>query len=149
MIVSVNHTSFTVADMDRSITFYRDNFGMKVISDRIALPEFASRITGIPGAKLRVVYMEVVGYWLEFVQYLEQQGPAIDPRTNSPGAVHFCFDVDDIDRDVAALRARGVPVRTAEPVLIGGGANKGGRNIFLSDPDGITIELLQRRTSEA
>lgn len=141
-ITSPNHTSFTVSNMERSLAFYRDLLGMEVISDRIAPAEFAEKITGIPGAELRVVYVQAGGYKLELIQYLKSQGERIDPRTNRPGSVHLGFNVDDVDQAYAELTAHGVKVQSP-PMLVGGGPNKGGRGLYFVDPDGITLEFTQ------
>ena len=142
MITAPNHTSFTVSDMDRSLAFYRGLLAMELISDRIAKPEFASVVTGIPGAELRVVYVQAASYKLELIQYLAAQGEPIQPRTNRPGAAHLCFSVDDIDKAYADLTAQGVRVQSP-PQLIPGGPNKDGRGIYFLDPDGFTIEFIQ------
>ena len=34
MIVGIHHTALSVKDMERSLTFYRDLLGMKVLSDQ-------------------------------------------------------------------------------------------------------------------
>ncbi|MDA8218962.1 MAG: VOC family protein [Dehalococcoidales bacterium] len=142
MKLTPNHTSFTVGDMDRSIAFYRDLLGMELISDRVAGPEFAAKVTGIPGAALRVVYLEAIGYKLELIQYTAGQGERIDPKTNRPGSAHLCFNVEDIRRAYADLKAKGVRIQ-GEPMVVGGGPNKDGLTIYMLDPDGITIELIQ------
>lgn len=142
MIIAPNHTSFTVGDMARSLAFYRDLLGMEVISDRIAKPQFAAVMTGIPGAELRVVYVQAAGYKLELIQYLAAQGEPLQPRTNRPGSAHLCFSVDDVDRAYADLTSKGVKVQ-APPQVIPGGPNKDGRGIYFLDPDGLTIEFIQ------
>ncbi len=142
MIVAPNHTSFTVSDMDRSVAFYRDLLGMEVISERTAPAEFASKVTGIPGAELKIVYLQAGGYKLELIQYLKSVGERIDPRTNRPGSAHLAFNVDDIDRAYAELSAKGVKFQS-EPQLVGGGPNKGARAVYFVDPDGFTIEFIQ------
>jgi lactoylglutathione lyase len=143
VIIAPNHTSFTVGDMDRSLAFYRDLLGMEVISDRIAKPEFAAVVTGIPGAELRVVYVQAAGYYLELIQYLAAQGEPLQPQTNRPGSAHLCFGVDDVDRAYSKLVGSGVKVQ-APPQVIPGGPNKNGRGIYFLDPDGLTIEFIQQ-----
>lgn len=142
MIIAPNHTSVTVSDMDRSLAFYRDLLGMEVISERIAPVEFASKITGIPGAELKVVYLQAGGYKLELIQYLAGQGEKIDPRTNRPGSAHLCFSVDDVDGEYERLSKAGILFRSP-PQVVGGGPNKGGRGVYFVDPDGFTIEFIQ------
>ncbi len=47
MITTVNHTSFTVSDLDRSIAFYRDLLGMELMSLAGRDPAFVEKVTGI------------------------------------------------------------------------------------------------------
>ena len=68
MITSVNHTSFTVSDLDRSIFFYRDLLGMDLISLAGRDPAFVEKITGIPGANVKVAYLQAPGHRLELIQ---------------------------------------------------------------------------------
>ena len=49
----MNHMSFTVSDLDRSVEFYRDMLGMELVSIADRDADFSSRVTGIPGAELR------------------------------------------------------------------------------------------------
>lgn len=146
MIISPNHTSITVADMDRSLAFYRDLLGFEAISERFAPAAFASVVTGIPGAELKVVYVQAGGYRIELIQYLASQGEKIDPATNRPGSCHIAFNVDNLDEMVGRLRAEGVRFRS-EPVTVGGGPNKDGRAVYFLDPDGVTLEFIQPPTT--
>ncbi|MHB1006075.1 MAG: VOC family protein [Chloroflexota bacterium] len=142
MIVSPNHTSITVADMDRSLAFYRDLLGFEVISERFAPAEFASIVTGIAGASLKVVYVQAGGYRIELIQYVTAQGNILEPNTNRPGSCHIAFNVDDVQSMVGALKQKGIRFKS-EPVTVGGGPNKGGRAVYFLDPDGVTLEFIQ------
>jgi catechol 2,3-dioxygenase-like lactoylglutathione lyase family enzyme len=73
---------------------------------------------------------------------LDPAGAPREQPTNVPGAAHLCFDVPDIQAAYQELRARGVRFRSA-PVEITSAANRGARGVYLSDPDGITLELRQ------
>jgi len=54
-----------------------------------------------------------------------------------------CFLVDDLPALYARWRAHGARFVSA-PVPITEGVNRGGYAVYVRDPDGITIELLQR-----
>src|SRR5207249_11321801 len=58
------------------------------------------------------------------------------------GTRHLAFDVDNLDRAVADLVSKGVEV-VIRPGEIGG--SYGWREAFAKDPNGIWIELLQRK----
>lgn len=59
------------------------------------------------------------------------------------GNAHTAFDVEDLPKLYRELSARGVPFRS-EPVEIPSGPLQGGYVVYFSDPDGITLEFVQR-----
>lgn len=142
-VLSTNHTSFTVSDLDRSLAFFREALGFEVTSRAPRSRELAERVTGVEGADLVVAYVQGPGHRLELIEY---QGPpergAVRPRPCDVGFAHIAFDVDDMDAAIAAAAAHEVrPInRTA---VIDAGPNKGGKAVYLRDPDGITIEFIQ------
>ena len=144
MIISVNHTSFTVSDVERSVSFYRDLLGLKLISLAERDPAFAEKVTGIPGAHLKTAYLQAPGHKLELIQYLTPPGKKLDTRTHNVGSAHLAFDVDDLPRLYAELKAKGVPFKSA-PLEIPAGPNKGNLAVYCTDPDGITLEFTQAR----
>ncbi|MBX6771027.1 MAG: VOC family protein [Chloroflexi bacterium] len=146
MLTGVHHTSFTVADMERSLAFYRDVLGLEVIRDQEGSAEYLARITGLPGARLRIVHLRLARgseHVLELMQYREPVGRPIEARTCDPGSAHLCFLTDNIWAAYEHLTAHGVRVRS-EPILITAGQNAGGYSLYFLDPDGITLELFQR-----
>ena len=143
MIASVNHTSFTVSHLERSISFYRDLLGMELISLAGRDPAFAEKVTGIPGANLKVAYLQAPGgHRLELIQYFSPLGKKLDLQTNNVGCAHLAFNVDDLAKMYAALKAKGVQFKSP-PQEVPAGPNKGTLTVYLTDPDGITLELLQ------
>jgi len=142
MITGVNHTSFTVSDVNRSVSFYRDLLGLKLISLGERDPAFSEKVTGIPGAHLKVAYLQARGHRLELIQYLNPPGKKLETRTNNVGSAHLAFNVDDLPRLFADLKAKGVQFKSA-PVEVLAGPNKGTLTVYFTDPDGITLELLQ------
>ncbi|MBP80341.1 MAG: bleomycin resistance protein, partial [Acidiferrobacteraceae bacterium] len=56
-ILSTNHTSFTVSDLDRSIAFFEDVLGFEVTSKAPRSPEVIARVTGIKGAQVMIAYV--------------------------------------------------------------------------------------------
>jgi len=146
MISGIHHTSFTVSDMERSLAFYRDVLGLEVILDQESTAEYLARITGFPGARLRIVHLRLPrgsDHVLELMEYREPVGRPVELRTCDPGSAHLCFCTDDIHAAYARLVALGVSVRSA-PVPITAGRNAGGYSLYFLDPDGITLELFQR-----
>ena len=147
MILTTNHTSFTVSDVERSVAFYRDLLGFKLLSLAERPREFAEIATGIPGAHLKVAYLEAPGgHRLELIQYLSPPGVKLDTRTNNVGSAHLAFNVDDLRRMYNELKARGLRFK-GEPIEVPAGPNKGNLMVYMLDPDDFTLELIQIRAS--
>jgi len=125
------HTMLRVGDMDRSVKFYTDVLGMKML-----------RSTDRPEQK----------YSLAFVGYDTEDKTAVLELTYNYGADnydlgtaygHIAIEVDDAAKTCDAVRAKGGKVtREAGPV-------KGGTTViaFVEDPDGYKIEFIERKSA--
>jgi len=145
MILTTNHTSFTVSDVERSVAFYRDLLGFKLLSLAERPREFAEIATGIPGAHLKVAYLEAPGgHRLELIQYLSPPGVKLDTRTNNVGSAHLALNADDLRQMYSELKAKGVRFK-GEPIEVPAGPNRGNLMVYMLDPDDFTLELIQIR----
>jgi lactoylglutathione lyase len=127
------HTMLRVGDLQRSVGFYTEVMGMKLL-----------RKTDRPEQK----------YTLAFVGYGDEaQGAVLELTYNygvdtydlGGGFGHIAVEVDDAAAACAAVRAKGgVVTRDAGPV-------KGGTTViaFVQDPDGYKIELIERNRASA
>ena len=123
------HTMLRVGNLERSVKFYTEVLGMKLL-----------RTTDRPDQK----------YSLAFVGYDEEDRSAVLELTYNYGVSkydlgggygHVALEVDDAARTCEAVRSRGGKVtREAGPV-------KGGTTViaFVEDPDGYKIEFIERR----
>jgi catechol 2,3-dioxygenase-like lactoylglutathione lyase family enzyme len=141
MVTSYGHTSFTVSDIDKSIDFYVDQLGLKLTRrwERVG-PEIET-LTGVDGARLSMALVECEGFKLELIQYVGGAGLVLDPVINNVGAAHIGFEVPDVDAFCERLVSNGVKLygrpATLQPPRV--------RGVYISDPDGITIELSEPR----
>jgi catechol 2,3-dioxygenase-like lactoylglutathione lyase family enzyme len=142
MLKSVNHTSFTVSDAERSVKFYTELLGMKLISLEERPQEFCEKVTGIPGARMKIAYVEGAGYKIELIQYLSPPGEKLDTRNNNVGSAHLCYNVDNLMEMCRDLGSKGVRFR-GEPATVNAGPNKGGLVVYLLDPDDNNLEFIQ------
>jgi catechol 2,3-dioxygenase-like lactoylglutathione lyase family enzyme len=142
----VHHVGITVSDIERSILFYRDLLGMQLVARRPCVEEgYVAEQTGYEEVKLSVASFRVrpdSPNSLEVVQYLNHTAQPASTSTNQPGVTHLCLLVDDLAAAYKALSAEGVRFRSA-PVQITAGPNKGGRVIYLYDPDDYVLEMFQ------
>jgi catechol 2,3-dioxygenase-like lactoylglutathione lyase family enzyme len=149
MLVAVWHFSFTVADIERSVIFYRDVLGLELVHRQEQANEYTRKFVGYPDAHLKVAQFRILGvpparsgHMLELVEYVAPRGEHIDTRTKNPGTAHLAFEVDDIHSEHARMSALGVRFRS-DPVAIEAGINRGGYTVYFLDPDDITLEIIQ------
>lgn len=142
-ILSTNHTSFTVSDLERTLAFFRDALGFKVTSKAPRSRTAIERITGVHGSDVVVAYVRGPGHSLELIQYLAPEDRSIvRPRPCDVGFAHVAYDVEDIDAGVAKAAEYGV-LPTGEIYEVDQGPNAGGRVVYLRDADGITVEFIE------
>jgi catechol 2,3-dioxygenase-like lactoylglutathione lyase family enzyme len=146
VITGLHHFSLACSDADRSIAFYRDLFGMELVADReVERGGFVEKVTGTPGARVRIAHLQGYGANLELLEYREPRG---DPRAralNHAGSAHVCFVTDDLDAACEWLKSKAVTIRSqgAAPVMVVGGPNDGGKGLYVEDPDGNGVEIIQ------
>lgn len=140
--MELHHVAITVKEMERSLAFYRDALGLKVLADSVVSgPEIDTAVMEI-GANLRMVFLgNEAGAKLEL---LEWRSPPIRERTLNElrytlsGIVEICLEVADMEKLGEDLKKKGLKFRYPPFVL---GKTK---ITHLVDPDGVPVELIQR-----
>ncbi|HZO28033.1 MAG TPA: VOC family protein [Chloroflexota bacterium] len=146
--LSANHVGIGVSDLSRSIAFYRDVLGFNVAYERGEVTaEYMPRLVGIPGARLKIAGLDIPGLHLDLIEYIEPKGAPQAGPPNDVGNVHIGFTVDDMWAAYHALVAAGVRFMS-EPVSPTVGPNKGGWAVYFVDPDGVTLEMIQKPRAE-
>lgn len=143
-IRGVDHTSFTVANLARSLAFYCDLLGFELLWEREIDNAYFGEIVGLPGCVVKAVHLRIPGssHKLELFEYLAPPALPADVRPNNPGSAHLAFYVEDLLAAYDELAKKGAHFRSP-PVAIDAGVNRGGYALYLLDPDGISIELFQ------
>ena len=142
-IVGAHHTSFTVADLERSLAFFRDVLGLEVLGTREVRDDYFARIVGLPGCVVKAALLKLPGgHHLELFEYVEPLGQGVAPRPCDPGSSHLALVTHDLAGLYQKLKTSGVDFVSA-PVLITAGPNRGGYGVYLRDPNGILLELFQ------
>jgi catechol 2,3-dioxygenase-like lactoylglutathione lyase family enzyme len=138
------HTGFHVSDLERSLRFYVDLLGLRLRLRRTVAEDYVRRLVGQPGAVLDQAFVDIPGseHFLELIEYRKVSGTPVDPTPANAGTAHLCLIVDDVRAVHERLGNAGVRF-TSEPVMPTVGPNRGRLAVYLEDPDGIRIELLQ------
>jgi tRNA(adenine34) deaminase len=167
-LTGVHHVSFTVTDLERTIAFYRDVVGMRLLGRKhrraddlgTALLGEGGRSAGAgsarpPGAvdagsaglrgiaaEILIADMELGDTRMEFIQYVD---PASRPYPGDPsvaGSAHVALLTRDIESEFRRLQTAGVrfhtPVRTVRDP-----DKPVWRWCYFRDPDGICVELVE------
>ena len=144
MITGVHHFSISCSDAERSLAFYRDLFGLELLSDReVERHGFVEQVTGVPVALVRIVHLQGHGMNFELLEFKEPRGDRRARGLHEAGSAHLCFVADDLDAEYERLKSLGATFRSPGPVTVVGGPNDGGKGLYVDDPDGNGVEIIQ------
>lgn len=149
-VVGAWHTGFHVADLERSLTFYRDLLGLEEIWQRVVGDAYIGTLVGYPGAELHQALLRIPGtdHCLELIEYRNVDRAPVDTRTANPGTAHICLVVQELARLYDRLCDAGVTFMSP-PVVPTVGPNTGRIVAYMCDWDGIRVELLQLELATA
>jgi len=132
-----HHVGITVGDLDRATAFYRDVLDLSVVAEfEVSGSAFETGVD-IDDASARFVHLDGGGVRIELVTY-EPAGEAESaPQLNDAGATHIGLETDDLD---AVYESLPDAVETLSPPQT---TATGTRILFVRDPEGTLIELLE------
>ena len=121
---ALDHVGLKVSDMDRSLRFYCDGLGLELLRRSDKGPGVASAVLRIGNQEMNLFS---------------------DPAFSAPqaggrpaGMDHFCVEVgnESVEDLVAGLARAGIAVAK------GPTRRRDGVSLFVSDPDGVRVELI-------
>uniref|UniRef100_A0A8R7JYG6 lactoylglutathione lyase n=1 Tax=Triticum urartu TaxID=4572 RepID=A0A8R7JYG6_TRIUA len=122
------HVVYRVGDLDKTIKFYTECLGMKLLRRR-----------DIPEERYTNAFL---GYGPEDSHFVVEltYNYGVESYDIGSGFGHFGIAVEDVEKTVELIKAKGGTV-TREP-----GPVKGGKSViaFIEDPDGYKFELIER-----
>jgi glyoxylase I family protein len=136
----LHHASLTVADLERSLRFYRDLLGIAVREQVDTAAATFTAVSGDATRRVRIADLDLGdGRVLELIEDRDHD----PPQTHAGG--HIALQVDDVPATYARLVAAGIAARS-EPLALGPEAGRhwaGCVVVWMTDPDGATVELVQ------
>jgi len=124
LVRRIDHTAIYVSDLDRSVGWYSRTFGL------------TCAYQGDTGGGVQGAFFDVGD---TILAVLQSESP-----THDLSEQHFAFAVDEVDAAYADLRSRGYTFEL-DPLDLPEGYIAGQRYCDLLDPDGVRVELVQRR----
>jgi catechol 2,3-dioxygenase-like lactoylglutathione lyase family enzyme len=134
----LDHVSFTVGDIERSVGFYA-RFGFEPFKRYVSAGPEVDSGADTERADMDIQWLKhpLGGPMLELIRYVHH--PSGRAAHNSKvGAAHLCFAIDDVFGAYAEMAREGVTF-LSEP----NEDEFGVRWVYLRDPDGNAVELIQ------
>lgn len=143
-IRSLSHAIHAVEDLDTTLAFYREVFGLNGMPQDFPNPA-VPQLTDAPGVTLRLSMMRLPGamqFELTHFKGLERK-PARAAYTD-PGAASIVLYVRDIDAVVVNAKKANAQIVTTGGMPLEVETAKGKvRSIMLRDPDGFFVQAIQ------
>ncbi len=142
----VETVGFTVSDMDKALDFYTKVLPFEKVSDVETFGTEFEHLSGVFGARVRIVRLKLGAEVLELTEYFTPQGRAIpfDSRSNDRWFQHIAIIVSDMDKAYAHLRANKVRHASTGPQTLPSyiTAAAGIRAFYFKDFDNHVLEIL-------
>src|SRR5262245_5096632 len=144
-----DHVSVSTADLDRSISFYRDLLEIPLLDrGEDSGPELRELVGVDVDASIRWADLDLRDERiLELVEFISPRGASTSKSIWDPGSGHFGLRVVALAGLYARLLAAGVAVRSEPVTWNEPGAWFGVRVLYAIDPDGTWVELVERRNA--
>jgi catechol 2,3-dioxygenase-like lactoylglutathione lyase family enzyme len=142
--MALSHAIHAVDELDTTLAFYRDVFGIDGKAQDFANPA-VPLLTNAPGVTLRLSMVGLPGGTrFEFTHFKGLERQPAEAAYTDPGAASLVLYVRDIDALVAAAKKANARIVTTggEPVEVMTDKGKV-RSIVLRDPDGFFLQLVE------
>ena len=141
LIKEVRHFGIVVSNLEKSLKFYRDLLGLKILTNMNESGEFIDNILSLNNVQVKTVKMESMGggTLIELLEYKSPISNSVNKKIFDIGASHVAFTVNDIDEYYEILSNSGVTFNSSPQIS----SDNKVKVAFCYDPDNIPIELVQ------
>ncbi len=145
-VVGFIHSGITVKDLQKSLEFYTGLLDFKVIKNQTNDSDYIHDIVRIPGLeKIEIAFVEAPdGTVIELLEYIGVDTYPGEARSCDYGTGHICLQVTNLDAMFNELSEKGVQFKSEKVVTITAGNHKGAKAVYMKDPDGYLIELMEK-----
>jgi len=138
---AVRHTGIVIRNMDKSLHFYRDLLGFKIVKKMEEAGSYISTVCGISGIQVTTIKMTADDSNLIELLFFHNPAPRMHENNelNDAGYSHIACTVENIDAEYARLTGAGIHFNSTPQISPDGYA----KVAFCRDPDGNYIELVE------
>ena len=146
MINGLTHSGFTVRTLEPALDFFKEELGIEEIRSQFSDQEYLAKITGFPGASLKIGFVQKKGdiFPLEVIEYIHPKGEPTHSGFGIVGTQHRCYEVSNLDMLYYGLKNQGVRF-LSEPRPLIDGFWPDSRGVFFYGPDDTIFEFLEPR----
>lgn len=131
MAKRIDHVALVVEELEPALAFWQGLLGLTL-----------EHVEDVPDQDSRIAFLRVGESTIELVRPTsESSGIARYLAKRGPGFHHVCLEVDDIDAELARLKANGVQLIHESPLL-----GSGGKRLAFIHPKsagGVLVELYE------
>lgn len=132
MVNKVDHIGVAVKNLEETLKFYTDVLGMDLQGTEV-----------VEQQKVKVAFLPIGDTEMELLESTDKDGPiAKFVEKKGQGVQHIAYRVDDIEKSIEEMKAKGIRMIDEKPRYGAGGA----KIAFLhpKSTHGVLVELCQR-----
>ncbi|MEO0086559.1 MAG: methylmalonyl-CoA epimerase [candidate division WOR-3 bacterium] len=104
MIKKISHIAIAVKSIEEARNFYEEILGLKI-----------EKIEEIPERKVKVAFIPIGETRIELVEPISEDSPIKKFLEERGGIHHICFEVKEIEREMARLKEKGIKFTSEQP----------------------------------
>lgn len=140
--ITFDHTGFITPDLETSVRFWEDILGFRAQPIGERKEAWISQFLGVDGVEIRLAHLFGHGTHIEFIQFMNPEDSMSENRLTQGNVGHVCLSTSDADALRARILAGGGSDR-GRMVTITEGTAEGRRGLYMADPHGLLIEILE------
>ena len=145
---TLNHFGVGVSNLERSIEFYRALTGQKPVdtgtweSEGLGMATGAGEVAKIHWATVRLTNVNI-----DLIEVIKPSDPPAEYKMNQPGALHVCFEVEDLPSICDRMEKAGIeflgPYHQVTKEEDGADKGIGTAVAYFNGPDGELLEIIE------
>jgi catechol 2,3-dioxygenase-like lactoylglutathione lyase family enzyme len=138
--LGIDHTAIVVASTERSLDFYRDVLGFKVVGESVNHGVEQDHLTHVFGSRVRITSLRApAGPGVEFLEYVTPRDARPMPNDSKPNdlwSIQTTVFARDVRAALTGVSRHPLKLLSATPEAIAPLGEEGAEGLMILDPDG-------------